>query len=651
MTGSSVDVDTKSFCGNPWRSRTCRWLVTAWGLLVVAALGLNLLEVRRDVLVQARTMAHSALDKDIMYRRWAALHGGVYVPATEQTPPNPYLAHVPERDIETPAGRKLTLMNPAYMTRQVHELSRDDGSLNGHITSQEPLRPENRPFAWEDDMLQRLEQGANEVWAQGRDTNGPVLHYMRRLDTEERCLRCHAQQGYRVGDMRGGISVTVPLQPLWTNLPRHLLPLIMAHLLFLALGSIGIVLGFCHLQRRDAARRMAEQALAHSEAYYRTISEQATEGIVVASIATRTVRYVNPAFCDMMHAERAALLGRPVLSMHPPEMAEQLANDFQALARGKPDVLRRIPLLRADGTTLPVDIRARPVTMAGEDCLLGMLTDVSAQLDTERREQQLVQADKLTSLGTLVLSVAHEINNPNQYVAAILPVLREVCEALLPILDRHAEEKGDFPVGQSTYTRIRPMLPAMLRDAEQGAARIARISADLKEFAADSQTHALGPVNLNTVAETASRLLGARIRRATYHFTLDLAPVLPPVLGSIQRLEQVVINLIDNACLALTDPSQPICITTGSLAPVGRVYIEVRDEGMGMTPEQVSNLRQPFFTTRAGEGGTGLGFFISSRIVAEHGGDIIVWSAPGRGTTMRVLLPCDTGELPPKGDN
>jgi hypothetical protein len=91
------------------------------------------------------------------------MHGGVYVPVTEETQPNPYLSDVPERDLITPSGRHLTLINPAYMTRQVYELMKESYGVRGHITSLNPIRPENKPDTWETQALRAFESGKTEV--------------------------------------------------------------------------------------------------------------------------------------------------------------------------------------------------------------------------------------------------------------------------------------------------------------------------------------------------------------------------------------------------------------------------------------------------------------------------------------------------------
>jgi hypothetical protein len=111
----------------------------------------------------ALTTARINFEKDLFYRRWATIHGGVYVPVTPETPPNRHLENVPERDLTTPSGRQLTLMNPAYMTRQVYTFSQKESAIRGHLTSLKPLRPENRPDPWETQALESFEQGKSEA--------------------------------------------------------------------------------------------------------------------------------------------------------------------------------------------------------------------------------------------------------------------------------------------------------------------------------------------------------------------------------------------------------------------------------------------------------------------------------------------------------
>lgn len=180
------------------------WTIVAlWSALLGFLMAEDIRRVKQNILDQAAFEAREALTKDIAYREWLTSHGGAYVPVTTVTPPNPYLAHIPERDITTPSGRRLTLMNPAYMLRQIHEMGRDSYGQRGHVTSLNPIRPENAPDAWEALALQKFAQGAAE-YSTIVDLDGkPHLRLMRPLTTEKGCLKCHAKQGYKEGDIRG----------------------------------------------------------------------------------------------------------------------------------------------------------------------------------------------------------------------------------------------------------------------------------------------------------------------------------------------------------------------------------------------------------------------------------------------------------------
>jgi len=154
----------------------------------------------------------TSYNKDLLYRSWASMHGGVYVPVTDTTPPNPYLSHIPDRDITTEKGKKLTLMNPAYMTRQVFTIGENHNEVQGNITSLNPLRKENKPDDWEIKALQLFEKGELEYSSIEKINGKEYMRFMHAMKVEQSCLKCHSQQGYKVGDIRGGISVSVPME-------------------------------------------------------------------------------------------------------------------------------------------------------------------------------------------------------------------------------------------------------------------------------------------------------------------------------------------------------------------------------------------------------------------------------------------------------
>ena len=142
-------------------------------------------------------------------RLWAAQHGGVYAPVTATTPPNEYL-ETPEKVITTPAGKVLTKINPAYMTRQLGELVAKERDMRIHITSLKPINPGNKSDAWEAAALAGFERDRKETVSIVGDGETAVFRYMAPLDVKKPCMACHEKQGYQVGDIRGGISVTFP---------------------------------------------------------------------------------------------------------------------------------------------------------------------------------------------------------------------------------------------------------------------------------------------------------------------------------------------------------------------------------------------------------------------------------------------------------
>jgi hypothetical protein len=232
------------------RPRRFGWvLLGVWTTVVAASLIWNLAQQRRETLTLAYTTALTLYEKDLIYRRWAADHGGVYVPVTAATPPSPYLSHLPERDLQTPSGRRLTLINPAYMTRQVYELAQESRQPQGHLHSLKPLRPENIPDSWETAALKAFEQGQTEVRGIEKPDGNEVFRLMRPFITEKSCLGCHAGQGYRLGDIRGGISLAVPMASLRQAQDSMQVALVGGHGLLWLLGALGIMVAVRNLEK------------------------------------------------------------------------------------------------------------------------------------------------------------------------------------------------------------------------------------------------------------------------------------------------------------------------------------------------------------------------------------------------------------------
>jgi PAS domain S-box-containing protein len=270
-------------------------LIGVWTLVAASSLGWNLLQDREESLRVARQIALTNYERDVLYRRWAAAHGGVYVPVTPNTPPTPYLERLPERDVATPTGRRLTLLNPAYMTRQIYELAQESGLPRGHLTSLKPLRPQNAPDPWEKKALESFEQGKAEA-SEVVPVNGqPSMRLMRPFRIDPSCLSCHEGQGYKVGDIRGGISVSVPLAPIMPK-ASHTLSLTLGHLVLWMLGVVGIVLAGRRISASAAEAMKAQEAAAAATMAVSTVDGM-LDGVIITDLRGR-ISHTNKALTE-----------------------------------------------------------------------------------------------------------------------------------------------------------------------------------------------------------------------------------------------------------------------------------------------------------------------------------------------------------------
>ena len=262
-----------------------------------------------------------------------------------------------------------------------------------------------------------------------------------------------------------------------------------------------------------------------------------------------------------------------------------------------------------------------------------------AEAEAEERQRQLIQADKMVALGGLVSGVAHEVSNPNNAMILSASALTRLCGDLLPILDERFEEQGDFAVGVRAYSEVRSEIPELIDVLSRAAMRIKTTVDDLKTYARKKSDELEESVDLNEVLDAAVSLLSSIIKTSTYNLETEKADDLPMIRGNSQRIEQVVVNLLTNACQALPDLSSKIRVSTRFDESLSKVILEVQDEGKGIDPENLDRIMDPFFTTKHDEGGTGLGLSISRTIIENHKGELRFSSEPGKGTVAMISIP------------
>jgi signal transduction histidine kinase len=289
-----------------------------------------------------------------------------------------------------------------------------------------------------------------------------------------------------------------------------------------------------------------------------------------------------------------------------------------------------------------VEQRTAQLTAANEQLQQEIKDRKVAENKARLRQEQLFQASKMASLGTLVSGIAHEINNPISFVMLNGPILEKAWQSVRPILDEHCRANGDFQIANMPYTLFSERIPPLVSGITDGAKRVKTIVSDLKEFARQSPAELRDDVSINKAVKTAAGLVSNVIKKSTNRFSAVYKPDLPLVRGNIQRIEQVVINLLVNACEALSNNEQAISVSTTYDSDRDCVVVKVQDEGEGMSPEVVKRIRDPFFTTKRESGGTGLGLAISDKIITDHGGTMAFDSFLGMGTSVKVSLPASS---------
>ncbi|MCB2182506.1 MAG: PAS domain-containing protein [Desulfobulbaceae bacterium] len=247
------------------------FLFVFWTSLIAVLISLNITRLKTVTQDIAIAQARAHFNKDQAFRYWAASHGGVYVPIDDSTPPSPYLSHVKDRDIVTPSGKKLTLMNPAYMVRQLNEHFSSLYGVAGHITSLKLLRPENKADEWERAALKAFEQGETERTEFTQINGKPYLRLIQPMITREGCLKCHAHQDYRINDIRGGVSISLPMSGLVQKEKQTILIESFSFIALWILGSTLIFLGGRRLSRLAELRSQAQAEIEKNESRFRTM--------------------------------------------------------------------------------------------------------------------------------------------------------------------------------------------------------------------------------------------------------------------------------------------------------------------------------------------------------------------------------------------
>lgn len=634
----------------------CGWTVV-WLLFAVFAFT----AAKHTALDMARVNAENSIQKDITYRQWVALHGGVYVPVTKKTPPNPFLADWPQRDAATASGRKLTLVNPAYMTRQVHEWFKTQYGVIGHVTSLKPINPANAADAWETAALKELEKGAKEIVSIEAVNGTPALRFMRPLVTEKSCLKCHEAQSYKEGDVRGGISVAVPLKPYFTATAASRDNAWLWGGGIWVLGLLGLRISYRRMSQMIRQREESAEQLREMQSRLQLLHDSMLEGMalheIVCDASGQPCDYrflqVNPAFERLTGLKATDIIGKTVRDIFP-------NFDRKWIARYGPVALNGEPCEFEDYSS---DL-GRHFHVAAFCPRKGQFAVTFSDITERKKAEEALRHSRAAALNIMEDAVAarQRAEQAGEEVRRLNQTLEERVHDRTAELEASNKEMEAFSYSVSHDLRapLRAIngFATILSQEHAGqlddegrrtlgivcaeALRMGQLIDDLLEFSRiGRQTMQQVEIDMTAVArrvfdECATQAPGRDIR-------LNLPP-LPPTMGDPALIPHIWTNLLSNA-IKYTRPRPVAEIEITGWVDGDSVVYCVRDNGVGFDMTYVDRLFGVFQRLHSDTEfeGTGVGLALAHRIITRHGGRVWAEARLNEGAAFYFTLPAGNG--------
>lgn len=376
-----------------------------WLCIIFLSLIWNFSKIEKNIYQLALREAKTNYEKDLLYRRWAAIVGGVYV-STTKVPQNPYL-NVPLRDIESKDGTKLTLVNPAYMTRMVHDLEQKNNMVTGHLTSLKPMNPANKPDLWEAKALKLFEKGVKQFHSLENDSNKASFRFIAPFVTEEPCLKCHRQQGYKLGDIRGGISISVPYSNYYIQSNYEKNDSLQIHIM---VAFIGLVILFISYKTTSYYRGKLEI----EETNYRLLSEMSPDAIIVHQ--AEKILFANDAAAKILKLDNAiSLIGNSVVSYLHLDSIESVEQRISRLLKVGGSIEAAVhKVICSDGTIKELEIVGTRIQYGEVTAILLIARDIS---EVRKAFDSLrIRDEKLTAIFNALPDIIFTLNSNGTFI-------------------------------------------------------------------------------------------------------------------------------------------------------------------------------------------------------------------------------------------
>lgn len=402
------------------------------------------------------------------------------------------------------------------------------------------------------------------------------------------------------------------------------------------------LMGTTGIARDIHDRKCTEDALRESEERFHQLFVQNSDAILLIRLDNFELIDANPAALELFGYDRAGMLALNPFEMINREDFSSIVDAITQSDQSEVFQLDRAHGIRRNGARIMIAIRCKILRLREEYVIHCSIRDSTEKVRLEEAvrdtQAKLIHTNKMTSIGMLASSVAHEINNPNNCISINAAMLVDVWQDAEPLLEQIRSEHGDFTLRNIPFSKMKELAPRLLKGISEGSSRITAIVSNMRDFVREGENSLQEVIDINHLIHNAASILWHHIHIYTDNFGMNLQEPLLQARGNSQQIEQVIINLIMNALQSLPGKQAGVHITTADNREAGTITITVRDEGNGMDQAVMARMREPFFTTKLAEGGTGLGLYISDSILKEHKGTIRFESSVGCGTSAIVTL-------------
>ncbi len=652
--------------------------IAIWLLAVASSFAWNKVDDIREKNDIATGTARAFFDQIINSRRWNLMHGGVYVYTTKDSPPNLYLPKE-KQSIKDEYGKRLTLINPSYMTRQIAAISQEKGEITFHITSLTPLRPDNKPYPWEIPWLESFAIGNSEKSSFSMKDGEEIFHYMAPLPYTKECMPCHLEAAQPKGNIRGGISISLP------NLfHKSQWPLLFSHIFVAMTGIFGILFLGGRLARSrkkilETNKRLEQEIKEHRQTEKELIATQenlettincrtselqntnslldskvkeqqrieaalvaindefiqifnsAPDGMHVIDRNFNIIR-ANKAYYRLTGKKAGEIQGRKCHDVFPGKLCHTEQCPLIQIQNGSKWVETETDKLCNDNTKIPCIITATPFKEPGGK-FTGIIIVTKDISNWKKVEQSLAATTEYLQARNVELEdfahiISHDLQEPLMLIRAFSDRIRIKCASDLPAKGISYLERIEI-----SANRMQELIDGLLLYSKVSSKAIPFQKVNLKDI-------------INSVLED----LTIKIEKTDAHINVD--PELPVIEADPLQMRQLFQNIIGNSLKYIHQNRKPE-ITIQCIEYPDQydnqtyVHISLEDNGIGFKTEHKQLIFDVFkrLHNKQHSDGMGIGLSICKKIIKRHGGTITAKGKQGQGAIFIITLPLQQKSL------